>query len=142
MPWPGRCHLDFGAAAGAYVEAFMAHIDWASMLKRYQQAVKHGSKPFAVDDAPSAVLLDVRRATAFDQADAMIEGARWRDPVSVDRWASEVSTAGRVVVYCAHGHEVSQATALRLRAAGIDAHFLKGGFEGWKAAGRPVVPKG
>ena len=31
----------------------------------------------------------------------------------------------RVVVYCVYGHEVGRATALRLRAAGLEAHFLR-----------------
>jgi superoxide dismutase, Fe-Mn family len=32
-------HMDFGAAAGAYVDAFMAHIDWAQGHSRCQEAV-------------------------------------------------------------------------------------------------------
>src|SRR5215475_5834883 len=32
-------HLDFGAAAGAYVDAFMANVDWSRVYERYQQAV-------------------------------------------------------------------------------------------------------
>jgi len=40
-----------------------------------------------------------------------------------------------------YGHEVGRATALRLRAAGVDARFLRGGIDGWQAAGRPVDSK-
>jgi Fe-Mn family superoxide dismutase len=32
-------HLDFGAAAASYVDAFMGNIDWARVFERYQQAV-------------------------------------------------------------------------------------------------------
>jgi Fe-Mn family superoxide dismutase len=46
-----------------------------------------------------------------------------------------------VVVYCVHGHEVSRATALRLRAAGLDARFLRGGIAAWEAAGLPLQPR-
>jgi Fe-Mn family superoxide dismutase len=46
-----------------------------------------------------------------------------------------------VIVYCVHGHEVGRATALRLRAAGLNARFLRGGIEGWQAAGRALEPK-
>ena len=31
-------HMDFGAAAGVYVDAFMANIDWAAVHERYRQA--------------------------------------------------------------------------------------------------------
>jgi rhodanese-related sulfurtransferase len=47
-----------------------------------------------------------------------------------------------VLVYCVHGHEVSQTAAALLRAAGFDARHLQGGFEGWAAQGRPISPKG
>jgi Fe-Mn family superoxide dismutase len=47
-----------------------------------------------------------------------------------------------VVVYCVYGHEVGRATAMRLRARGLDARFLRGGIDGWKTAGRPLAPKG
>jgi superoxide dismutase, Fe-Mn family len=40
-----------------------------------------------------------------------------------------------------HGHEVSRATALRLRAAGLNARYLRGGIDSWQAAGRPIVDK-
>jgi len=46
-----------------------------------------------------------------------------------------------VVVYCVYGHEVGRATALRLRAAGFKARFLRGGIASWQQAGRPVQPK-
>ena len=32
-------HLDFGAAAAAYVDAFMGNIDWTAVFERYQRAL-------------------------------------------------------------------------------------------------------
>ena len=96
----------------------------------------------APHELAGAALIDVRRAGVFEQAEALIAGAQWRDPQDVGSWAAELPEDKAVAVYCAHGHEVSRATALRLRAAGIDARFLRGGFDGWKAAGRPLQPKG
>jgi Fe-Mn family superoxide dismutase len=46
-----------------------------------------------------------------------------------------------IVVSCVYGHEVGRTTALRLRAAGLNARFLRGGIDGWQAAGLPLVPK-
>ena len=46
-----------------------------------------------------------------------------------------------VVVYCVYGHEVGRATALRLRAAGLKARYLRGGIDGWQAAGRPLTAR-
>jgi Fe-Mn family superoxide dismutase len=136
-------HLDHGAAAGAYVDAFMGNISWDGVYERYQAAVHAASEPLAAqaDALQGAMVLDVRRQGAFDLAESMIPGARWRDPAQVDAWASELPADQPVVVYCVYGHEVGRSTAMRLRAAGRDARFLSGGIDGWTAAGRAVVEK-
>ena len=136
-------HMDHGAAAAAYVDAFMANIDWARVYERYQAAVHGASEPLAasLDDLAGALLLDVRRAGMFDAAETLIAGASWRDPAAVARWADDMPTDKEVVVYCGYGHEVGRATALRLRAEGIRARFLRGGIDAWQATGRPVDAK-
>ena len=136
-------HLDYGAAASAYVDACMANLDWAGAYARYQAAVQAASEGCgaAQDDVASALLLDVRRAGVFEGATSMIPGARWHDPAAIGQWAAELPRDRDVVVYCVYGHEVSRATALRLRAAGINARYLRGGFDGWQSAGRPVAAK-
>ncbi len=136
-------HMDFGAAAGAYVDAFMANIDWAQVHSRYQQAVHAASVSCgaAHTDVAGALLLDVRRAEVFNKATAMIPGARWCDPGAVSLWAAELPRERDVIVYCVYGHEVGRATAMRLRAAGLRARYLEGGIDGWKAVGLPLVDK-
>jgi superoxide dismutase, Fe-Mn family len=128
---------------GAGPEASMAAIDWRAVHGRYQQAVLAASAGAGVgaDDVGQAPLIDVRRAGVFEQARTMIQGACWRDPASITSWAGELPAGQAVVVYCVHGHEVSRAVALRLRAAGKSAHFLQGGIEAWQAAGKPLAPR-
>ena len=137
-------HMDYGAAAGAYVDAFMANIDWAQVYDRYQGAVHGASEAFAAsqEDLATAQVLDVRRAGMFEKAETLIAGAKWRDRAAVATWARDVPRDKEIVVYCVYGHEVGRATALRLRAQGVKARFLRGGIDGWQAAGRPVDPKG
>ena len=135
--------LGQGAAVRAAIDAFMADIDWGAVYARYQVAVHAASEPFSAspDDVAGAVLLDVRRAGVFDTATTMLPGAQWRDPAIVAEWATEISPEREVVVYCVYGHEVGRATALRLRAAGLKARFLGGGFDEWQKAGRLVTAK-
>ncbi|MEO6625239.1 MAG: Fe-Mn family superoxide dismutase [Burkholderiaceae bacterium] len=137
-------HMDFGAAAGPYVDAFMENIHWARVYQRYQHAVEQGSEALGAEreDISGARIFDVRRAGVFEQADSLIEGAQWRDPKEVAMWASELPPGENVVVYCVYGHEVGRATTMRLRAAGINARFLRGGLDGWRAAGGPLRAKG
>ncbi len=139
-------HMDFGAAAARYVDAFVANIHWPRVHERYIRAVGAASESVGIaiaDVVDGARLIDVRRAAVVESAADQVGGARWQDPARVDEWAGEVAGAGggAVIVYCVHGHEVSRATALRLRAHGAQAYFLRGGLEAWRAAGRPVGPR-
>ena len=101
-------------------------------------------EPFGADlsEAAQASLIDVRRLPAFEKSQHMLPAAVWRDPARVDAWAPTLSPGAAIVVYCVYGHEVSRNTALRLRALGLDARFLRGGFDAWQAAGLPLVDKG
>jgi thiosulfate sulfurtransferase len=84
-------------------------------------------------------LLDVRRRPAFEADPRMISGAVWRDPHRVDAWAAELMPGAPVVVYCVHGHEVSNGVVDRLRDLGFDAALVEGGIEAWRAAGGAVA---
>jgi rhodanese-related sulfurtransferase len=84
-------------------------------------------------------LIDVRTLQAFDSDPRLIPGAVRRDAALVAAWAP--SLAGRnAVVACALGAELSQGVAAWLRQEGCAAETLEGGYEGWRAAGLPLVP--
>jgi len=136
-------HLDFGAAAGPYVDAFMDNIRWATVYERYQHAAHSASEGLAAshDQLAGANVVDVRRAGVYEQAVDVIPGSHWQDPAIVEQWAASLPKNEEVVVYCVYGHEVGRTTAMRLRAAGLKARFLEGGIDGWKAAGRPLTAK-
>ena len=136
-------HLDHGANAGAYVDAFMPHIDWAGVYQRYQAAVHGSSEAFGTtaDELGDALLIDVRRAGVFEKAQTMLPGARWCDPAQVQLWAGELPADRAIVVQCVYGHEVGRSTAAQLRARGLNACYLRGGIDAWVTQGREVVPK-
>jgi rhodanese-related sulfurtransferase len=90
------------------------------------------------DAAP--LVIDVRRVKAFLESDAVIAGALRRDPQAVDEWAGMLPGQS-VVVYCVHGHEVSQSAARRLRELGVAARYLDHGLEGWRAEGGALAAK-
>lgn len=125
------------------IEAFVNGIDWNAAYERYQEAVHAASEAFgaAQDELAGALLLDVRRAGVFEQAASMIPGACWRNPADVSHWAGELPPDREVIVYCVYGHEVGRSTAMRLRAAGLKARYLRGGIDGWQSAGLPLAAK-
>ena len=68
----------------------------------------------------------------------MLPGAVWRDHLALAGNPEQLRPEPDVVVYCMHGHNVSQLAAAALRARGITARTLRGGLEAWQAAGLPV----
>jgi Fe-Mn family superoxide dismutase len=125
------------------VEAFMRNIDWEGVYERYRLAVTAASEQFGLARSalPAGQLLDVRRAAVFEQDGQLIPGATWADPAAVGQWGPSLPQDRPVVVYCVYGHEVGRSTALRLRAQGVQAWFLRDGIDGWKAAGMPLADK-
>jgi rhodanese-related sulfurtransferase len=85
------------------------------------------------------LVIDVRKGPAFLAAPDMIRGALRRDPAQVEAWRKTLPRAASIVVYCVHGHEVSQGVAKAL-----GARYLEGGIEHWdgermaKPAGAPT----
>lgn len=88
----------------------------------------------------TVLVIDVRREPVFQNAADRIAGALRRDPATVADWAAALPAAQQVVVYCVHGHEVSQNAARALCERGLPAQFLEGGIEAWRAAGGDLMP--
>lgn len=86
-------------------------------------------------------LVDVRREERYAESDVVVRGARRRAPDRIEIWAQNLPDDGEVIVYCVHGHEVSQNAAAALRKRGFNAAYLEGGIEGWREAGGALQPK-
>lgn len=91
--------------------------------------------------AQSPLLFDVRREAAYAASDVIIAGASRDGVEQIVRGRDALPPTRPVVVYCVHGHEVSQGAAQALRAAGIDAVYLDGGIEAWRAQGGATSAK-
>ena len=101
----------------------------------------HALKTQLAGNAPPLVI-DVRRTPAYRAATQMMDGALRRDPATLADWSRTLPRAREVVVYCVHGHEVSQNAAQALRDAGFNARFLDGGIEeGWIGSGGATAHK-
>ena len=87
------------------------------------------------------LILDVRRAAAFDAAPHLIAGALRVAPDALDQALPQLPRDREVVVYCVHGHELSQNAARQLIAAGFDARFLDGGIGHWQEDALPLMGK-
>jgi Fe-Mn family superoxide dismutase len=150
-------HMDFGANARAYVDAFMRNLDWPALLQRYEDAVKvPGPRPLVqpefgdlqgvgVEEVKAMLasgqkvqVIDVRPRHFVSRQQDIAAGIEWRDPEQLDKWVGELSKSEPVVVYCAYGFHVGCGTAVKLKEMGFDARYMNSGHSGWKATGGPV----
>jgi rhodanese-related sulfurtransferase len=92
--------------------------------------------------AKAPLLIDVRRAPAFDADDHRIIGAARRLPDDLATWSNALPKGRALVAYCVHGQEVSQGVAGALRNAGFQAAYLDGGIAAWKDGRLPTRRKG
>ena len=86
-------------------------------------------------------LLDVRRADDRNASREQLAGANWKDPTQLAEWADSLPKDRDIVLYCVRGGGVSNSVVDALQAKGLNARFIEGGIEGWKAAGGAVVSK-
>jgi len=146
-------HIDFGANATAYVDAFMRNVDWAAVTRRIGAAsadrplpqddpVDHSLPSLSVEELAARLakgepvqVLDARPRHHISRTVDLMQGAIWRDPDRVDEWIGELSTDEPVAVYCAYGFHVGCSVTRTLRERGFDARFIRGGVSAWYATG-------
>src|SRR5262245_36991233 len=98
--------------------------------------ITHDELQSALRSDRPPLVIDVRRKEAFLAATDVFRGALRRDPATVDVWADQLPRSASLVVYWAHGREVSQHVADSLTKCDLDARYLEGGFaSGWRSHG-------
>lgn len=147
-------HIDFGANAKAYIDAFMRNVDWKAVQARYEDASEVApprplvQEEFAglpgvsveevkamIDAGKPVQIIDTRPRHYVSRTQDIMDGALWRDPDRVQEWVGELSKTDPVVTFCVYGFHVGCKTATALRDAGLDARYMKGGHSAWKAIG-------
>ena len=148
-------HLDFGANAAAYVDAFMRNVNWTVVIERMAAARADRGLPeedqsdrtlpsVSVEELAAlrakgepVQIVDARPRHHISRNVDLMEGATWRDPDNVDDWIGELSPEAPVAVYCAYGFHVGCNVTKALRERGFDARYIRGGVSAWYAAGGP-----
>jgi rhodanese-related sulfurtransferase len=90
----------------------------------------------SLESATPPLVIDVRRRERFLESPYLIKGALRRDPAQIADWQRTLPAGASVVVYCVHGHEVSQNAAKAL-----GAKYLEDGIEHWKEDGGELARK-
>ncbi|HEY3064746.1 MAG TPA: Fe-Mn family superoxide dismutase [Methylomirabilota bacterium] len=155
-------HMDFGANATAYIDAFMRNVNWAAVTERIAAARADRALPsedpsdqslpsLSIEELSARLakgervqLLDARPRHHISRTVDLMEGAIWRDPDRVEEWIGELSPDEPIAVYCAYGFHVGCNVTRTLRERGLDARYIRGGVSAWYAAGgaRALRPTG
>jgi superoxide dismutase, Fe-Mn family len=148
-------HLEFGANATAYVDAFMRLIEWTVVTERLTEATADRPRrgPQTSDDTLPSIsveelgalmvtgqppqVVDARPRNYVSRNPDTMPSAVWCDPERVDDWCGQLSSEAPVFVYCAYGFEVGCNVATVLRQRGFDARYIRGGLAAWHGAEGP-----
>ena len=95
-----------------------------------------------LESSTPPIVIDVRRQQAFTESPSIIPGALRHLPEQVETWGTALPPGRHVVVYCVHGHQVSQVVAAQLERLGMNASFLEGGIVQWETDGGATLSGG
>lgn len=149
-------HIDFGANADAYLDAWLQNLHWDHPAQRFAAA-----QPLAVSAPPTASATDPMRPEEL--RDLLTAGnapmlldvcladdvSRWHDKlpnaqfIKHDELEALIPTLAPnrpIVAYCMYGYQVSGNAVLQLREHGYDGRALAGGIAAWRAIGEPTEP--
>jgi Fe-Mn family superoxide dismutase len=141
-------HIDFGANAGAYVDAFMDNLHWLRIARRFAgeaepappKLVDVPAAKAMLDADPGLIVIDARLADDATHMPMRLRGARRAPPEKVDEIAASIPKGAKALVYCAWGFEIGGDCAEKFRQRGIDALAIAGGIGAWRADGLPTEP--
>lgn len=88
----------------------------------------------------AAVLVDLRKPEAVAASKVLIRGAERRNPFVFSHGDPLIRDPRPLIVFCVHGHEVSQFACALLLLHGRNARYVRGGFEALRAAGAALEP--
>lgn len=78
------------------------------------------------------ILLDVRKADA--RGERTVATATWHNPMAFDHAVAATLAKPETLIFCVHGHEVSQFVCALARVHGVNAKCVVGGYEALVAA--------
>ena len=88
-------HIDFGANANAYIDAFMRNVDWKAVGDRFTEACGNGAsrRAAATEDAPPVSIKEL--SADYDSAAIARLGL---PSISIEELTEEIAKSGRVQV--------------------------------------------
>ena len=124
---PAAQAADAAAAKQPSTDRVISHADMKKTLER--------------PDGVGVTILDLRRNSDYDKDTLTMPAARRFDPDKIAEWSSTLPKDKEILLFCAHGRSISNASVDYLTKQGYKARLVAGGFDTWKEAGGATAPK-
>jgi len=127
--------LTLGAAPAMSADADAAKQPSSARVVSYADVKQKLAQPSDV------TILDLRRNSDYDKDTLTMPHARRLDPDKIAEWAGTLPKDKEIMLFCAHGRSISNASVDYLTKNGYKARLIPGGFDSWKEAGGATVAK-
>jgi rhodanese-related sulfurtransferase len=115
--------------------------DNASKMPSTHLIISHDDVTKVLRAPEKATILDLRRKADYDKDTLTMPTAQRFDPDKIAEWSASIPKDKEIVLFCAHGRSISDASVKYLNANGFKARLIPGGFDAWKEAGGITVAK-
>ncbi len=105
------------------------------------RVISHADLKKVLAQPEDAVILDLRRNADYDKDALTLPASRRFDPDKIAEWSGALPKDKEILLFCAHGRSISNASVDYLTKNGYRARLIAGGFDSWKDAGGATVPK-
>lgn len=106
-----------------------------------ERVISHADLRKVLSQPDSAVILDLRRDSDYDKDTVSIPSARRLHPDKIAEWSGSLPKDKEILLFCAHGRSISNASVDYLTKNGYKARLIAGGIDGWRDAGGTLAPK-
>ena len=103
--------------------------------------ISHADLRKVLSQPDSAVILDLRRDSDYDKDTVSVPSARRLHPDKIAEWSGSLPKDKEILLFCAHGRSISNASVDYLTKNGYKARLIAGGIDGWRDAGGTLAPK-
>ena len=105
------------------------------------RVISHADMKKTLETPDAVVILDLRRNSDYDKDTLTVPSARRFDPDKIAEWSSALSKDKEILLFCAHGRSISDASVDYLTKNGYKARLVAGGFDSWKDVGGATTAK-
>jgi rhodanese-related sulfurtransferase len=125
----------------SFLPQVQAADDAAAKQPSTDRIISHADMKKTLARPDSVIILDVRRNADYDKDTLTMPSAKRFDPDRIAEWSASLPKDKEVLLFCAHGRSISDASVSYLTKNGFKARLVAGGFDSWKDAGGATVVK-